>query len=73
MKPIGTRASITLIQWDGELPVVGDWLRTKTGRTYEVIETRGRRMVCLVIDPLSIAPAGIRIYSFYWMPRKKKK
>ncbi len=73
MKPIGTRASIRLTDWEGELPVAGDWLRTKTGRTYEVIEVRGRLMVCLVLSPFAVAPSFIKIHSFYWLPRKKKK
>lgn len=72
MKPIGSRVTITLIDWEGLLPVAGDWLRTRTGRTYEVIETKSKRMICLVIDPLCIPPPGNTIHSFYWLPRKKK-
>lgn len=76
MKPIGSIVTITMHTFDGKPfdvdhpPIVaGDGLRTRTGRLYEVIETRGKRLRCRVVRRDTIID---RVFYFFWMPRGKR-
>lgn len=65
-KAIGDEATI---RWYGPLlPVVGDLLRTTTGRMYLVREVRGRALHCVVVPANTNAPFGVR--SMRWLKRK---
>lgn len=73
MKPVGSVVTIRL-RWEGpadQFPAVGDWLRTPTGRTYEIESARGASLTCRVLPPGSLPDSG-RVYDFYWLPRKRQ-
>lgn len=76
MKPAGSLVGIRLVDWQGELPKVGDWLQTSTGRKYEIVEADGRKLIAVVLfntdEFQSAAVGGARRFSFRWLPRGKR-
>lgn len=75
--PFGTEVKL---YYDSETPVAeGDYLRTGTGRLYEVLDVRvqqrgkhvGRQhLVCLVARG---APPDATIHPVHWYPRKASR
>jgi len=73
--PIGAVVQITYDN-SGEVISVGDWLRTPTGRAYQVLEVRTvqrgpnalrrHRLRCLVAAE---APDDARVHPLYWFSR----
>lgn len=57
------------VSW-GEIPDVGDELRFRTGRRYQVISVKGRSLRCLVLP--ADAPVQGRVLDWMWAPKKKK-
>lgn len=77
MKAAGSKVVLRATAWIGSLPRPGDWLRTKTGRQYEILEIRGRAcpltLVCMVL------PAGatreketVHHWAWNWKRRRIK-
>jgi len=53
----------------GDVPEVGDELRFKTGRRYQVIGVKGRGLQCLVLPP--DAPVQGRVLEWEWASRRR--
>ena len=71
MKAVGSPVTIRL-KWEGTFPAAGDWLQTRTGRTYEIERVRGNVCHCVVLPSDSHPPAGVRVHLFYWLSRVRK-
>jgi hypothetical protein len=68
------RVTLTCNHWHGPIPPMpGDWLRTSTGRTYEVVEVRGKRLICRVLPWGSQQPFGVTLYHWEWSKRIRKR
>jgi hypothetical protein len=74
---IGTTCTLTY-RWlgDGPAPNVGNFLETKAGSAYEIMEARSiggdrnkLKLTCIRIDPSQI-PIGVQVYSLVWDRRK---
>ncbi len=75
MKAVGSSVTLRAVSWEGSLPVAGDWLRTRSGRTYEIERVRGDacplRLDCVIIPPG--LPAGdIPVHSWFWNVRRAR-
>lgn len=55
----------------GDVPEVGDELRMRTGRRYQVIGVRGRGLTCLVLPP--DAEVQGRVIEWQWAKRKARQ
>lgn len=75
MKAIGQSVTLRAVAWEGSLPVAGDWLRTSTGRQYEIERVRGSacplRLDCVIIPPESNA-GDIRVHQWVWNVRRAR-
>lgn len=56
----------------GDLPEIGDELRFRSGRRYQVIAIRGRGLVCLVIPMGDTQPIEGQVLHWQWAPRNRK-
>lgn len=72
MKAPGQTVTLRSVSWEGEFPVPGDLLRTKTGRTYEVEKVRGNNLICVVL-PKGLPTDGSRVHEWWWLSRRKKQ
>lgn len=61
------RVKLRWLAWDGPLPEPGDVLKTSTGRTYEIIESKGRTLTCRVVPPDTRIEG--RLFEWRWSPR----
>ena len=61
MKRPGDPCKLTCLWWDGIPPEAGDCLRTTTGRTYQILEIKGKSLHCVVLAK----DAPPRVYSLY--------
>lgn len=66
------KTTIRIHSWEGERPVAGDFLRTRTGRQYEIKEVRWPSLRVAVLPAGAICPATQSCHPFYWMPRGKR-
>ncbi len=74
--PVG---AVVGLFYDGRRVVVGEYLRTRTGRTYQAVTVRvqqkgahpGRQHLrCLVVEE---AQRGVRVHPLCWYPRGKRR
>lgn len=52
------------------MPEVGDELRFRNGRRYQVLEIRGRGLRCLVLPPE--AEVQGTVHEWHWSPRQRR-
>lgn len=72
MKKVGQTVKLRYTHWAGPLPERGDWLRTTTGRQYEILEIHGRQLVCMVLSSEAEPGFGVTRFSWYWTPRVRR-
>jgi hypothetical protein len=81
MKRPGDPSTLTVIWWDGEEPVAGDAVETRTGRRYLILRVRYRRaslghersisaLDTVVLDKHDAVP-GV-IHPWRWAPRTRR-
>lgn len=63
-------AQVKLTVKHGEIPEIGTELRTPSGRRYQVINTRGKTLYCLVLPPE--APVDGVVWEWTWTARNKR-
>ncbi len=68
MKPAWSIVGIRLERWRGPRPGLMDYLRTATGRTYQIVKISGKQIRCVVL-PQDWPIDGGRVFEFYWLPR----
>lgn len=61
MRPVGSSVVLRAVAWQGELPKAGDWLRTRTGRTYEIERVRGTELP-LRLDCVERSTIGLGMF-----------
>lgn len=70
-KAVGDDATI---RWYGPwLPVVGEVLRTPTGRQYLVVALKGRAVQCIVMPSAQTFTPRTGVRSMRWLKRKPKE
>ena len=70
MKQAWDETKLTRLWWDGQEPVAGDGLRTGTGRTYLILEVRGRTLRCLVLPKGE--PIKGTVFGWAWARRRRR-
>jgi hypothetical protein len=66
---------MTVGRWDGELPVPGDFLRTRAGSCYRIDEVRPGRVKrvgslrCTRLEHDAVAEGDDGVWMWYWNPR----
>jgi hypothetical protein len=71
MKSAWDRVKLRYIFWEGDGPIGGDELRTRTGRRYQIVSVNGRTLDCLVL-PADAEVQG-RVFRWEWGTRNKKR
>ena len=71
MKRPGQTVKLRNNNTEPPLPERGDWLRTSTGRTYEVLEVSGQQLTCMVLRPDAKPAADCIIYEWVWNWRRR--
>lgn len=49
MKPPWSLVRLRVSSWDGDIPVAGDELVTRTGRRYQNLEVKPKASICFVL------------------------
>lgn len=71
MKTAWDRVKLRVNFWEGDGPVGGDELRTRTGRRYQIVSVKGRTLDCLVL-PVDAEVQG-RVFCWEWGTRNKAR
>jgi len=71
VKQAWDETKLTRLWWHGQEPVPGDGLRTSTGRTYLILEVRGRTLRCLVLPRGE--PVDGTVFEWAWARRRKNQ
>lgn len=67
MKRPGEIVTLTRHDWTGPEPEPFDGLRTSTGRQYEILEVKGRKLVCRVMRQGETIEG--RTFNWHWTRR----
>jgi hypothetical protein len=67
---VGDSVVLTCMWSDGDPPEPGDILETRTGRRYLILEVRGRRLACVVVDGQATTTG--RILTWAWAGRQRR-
>ncbi len=71
MKAAWDRVKLRFDYWEGDGPVGGDELRTRTGRRYQIVSVNRRTLDCLVL-PADAEVQG-RVFRWEWRTRYRTK
>ncbi|CAB3739892.1 hypothetical protein LMG22037_06338 [Paraburkholderia phenoliruptrix] len=64
MKPPWSLVKLRVSSWDGDMPVAGDELVTRTGRRYQILEVKPKALICFVLP--RDAPIEGHVFWWYW-------
>ena len=72
MKPNFARVTLTRVDWEGQDPKHGDVLETSTGRRYEIVTVKGKRITCRVVPSDAWLIEGATVIQWRWAKRLSK-
>lgn len=77
----GTRAVLSVVEWSGELPEPGDFIRTAAGSCYEIDELRPARpgskgwgrFICTRLEHDAVAEGDPGVHMWEWAKRERQR
>lgn len=74
-KPIGSLTSPMYLDWHGDKPQLGEYLRSAAGTWYRVagdLETANPAKVKLVLERITGPDEPARVHELWWYPRDRR-